>query len=96
MPSSIEVLVRSRPLDQTRAGLSPQPLNVSSEVAVKTAAASLRICLQPSVLTSTQGPAIWQLRNDVVVPAVAQRVRQIVQGGSKKSQKTSLQLSVQA
>jgi hypothetical protein len=42
------------------------------------------------------GAGCRQLRNDVVAPVVAQRLPQIVQGGSKKSQKNSLQLSVQA
>ena len=58
--------------------------------------ALLRICFADFGLDSDTGPAGWQLRNDVVVPVVAQRLCQIVQGGSMKSQKTSLQLSVQA
>ena len=42
------------------------------------------------------GPTGWQLRNDVVVPVVSQRLWQIVQGDSKKTQENSLRLSVQA
>jgi hypothetical protein len=42
------------------------------------------------------GPARLQSRNDVVVPVVAQRLFQIVQGDSMKTQGNSLRLSVQA
>jgi len=57
--------------------------------------ASLRICFADFGPDSDTGPAGWQLRNDVVVPVDEQRLPQIVQGDSKKTQENSLRLSVQ-
>jgi hypothetical protein len=66
-------------------------------VDVKAAPFAFRICSADLGLDPDTGRrAGWQLRNDVVVPVVARRLPQIVQGDSMKTQENSLQLSVQA